>query len=678
MPGSNQLPLLINSGTGGVPEIQTLRLAEEDPRILKRFGPSNLIVDQVPDFINRDHATFRSFVEAYYEWMEWNQNAFGMVDGYMDYMDIDKSFDEFVSDFRAMYLTNFPMQLAYDTEGNIVSEANFLKNARKFYGAKGTEKSFRFLFRLIYNVSSNVYYPGKDILKASDGAWVELISLKTTSSGGTGNLSLGGNRIYQVNPINGQVGAYAIITDVVQYSKEQYFDITEFFIKNKFGTFEPNREVLIDLPDGTRRSETLYPVISECRILDGGLGYSLTDVIRITTPANGIGVDLSVDTIKDTGKITGIRINDSGIGYDVAPTATVTSNSGNGLARLEVVIGGVSNYPGYYRNNNGKLSSNKRLYDANYYQDFSYSLQSEISLSYYKELYKKLVHPAGFKMFGDILIARDIIDSLPFHSQMQKYELPYIGHYTPYRIGTTADLYTKYLNGFNPRGDTFSSIQNYGDTGGKLFVAPVGFTFNAGLTWDNITATGDGGNIIAANVFEFMSINDGGTRGVLLLKQIDFDVLDPGTVDGSVFVEGNPIRMFTGTGAGYTATIQIVRPGTGIVYENTGATHDTQGLPLGASGSYEGYIEARGFSYAYWRIYHHPNTRNVFGLTAALDTTGTGSGASFASVVLNPFFRMPIGYHFHSDPDGGPYEGTTGDDNQYGLIESTDLTSPNF
>lgn len=677
MPGSNQLPLLINSGATAAPVVATLKLAEEDPRILKRFGPSNLIVDQVPDFVNRDHATFRSFVEAYYEWMEWNQNAFGMVDGYVDYIDIDRSFGEFIADFREMYLINFPVQLATDSDGNIVSEANFLKNARKFYGAKGTEKAFRFLFRLIYNVSSDVYYPGKDILKASDGVWVERISLKTSSNGGTANFDLVGNRIYQINEFNGTVTSYGIISDVVQYKKDVY-DVTEFFIKNKFGTFRPNESVFIDLPNGIRRQETLYPVISECIILDGGLGYSKSDVVVASSPSNGSGVGISIDTVSNTGKITGFSINDSGIGYTVAPTLSVTSNTGNGNARVLAVIGGVSNYPGYYKNNNGKLSSNKRLYDANYYQDFSYSLQSEISSSRYKELYKKLIHPAGFKMFGDILIARDIVGSLPFHSEMQRYELPYIGHYTPYRIGTTADLYTKYINGFNPRGDTFSSIQNYGDTGGKLFVVPVGFTFTESITWATVTATGASDNQIGANVFEFMKINDGGTRGVLLLKEIDFDLLDFGGVLGDGFVEGNPIRMFTGTGAGYTASIQIVRPGTGIVYENTGATHDTQGLPLGASGSYEGYIEAKGFSYAYWRIYHHPNTRNVFGLTAALDTTGTGSGASFASVVLNPFFRMPIGYHFHSNPDGGPYEGTTGDDNQYGLIESTDLISPNF
>ena len=145
-----QIPILFD-GTGGSPEIQTLRLSEEAPRFLKRFGPSNLIVDQVPDFINRDHETFRRFIEVYYEWLEQYQNAYGIIDLFPDETDIDKSIGVFLSEFRQMYLDGFPSQLAFDSSGNVVSEANFLKNARSFYGAKGTEKSFGFLFRLIYS-----------------------------------------------------------------------------------------------------------------------------------------------------------------------------------------------------------------------------------------------------------------------------------------------------------------------------------------------------------------------------------------------------------------------------------------------------------------------------------------------------------------------------------------------
>jgi hypothetical protein len=134
--------------------------------------------------------------------------------------------------------------------------------------------------------------------------------------------------------------------------------------------------------------------------------------------------------------------------------------------------------------------------------------------------------------------------------------------------------------------------------------------------------------------------------------------------------------MYSQSG-GFTATIDRVRYGVGIVPESGGTTHDTQGLPLGASGSVEGYIEAKGLSYSYWKVYHHPNTRGIKGLTGVWNGK-TGAGASFGSVALNPFFRMPIGNHFHSNPSGTSYVGTTGPANEYGLIESTTLVSPNF
>jgi hypothetical protein len=39
-------------------------------------GISNLVNSQFPAFISQDHPTFVSFIEAYYEWMEEEGNAF--------------------------------------------------------------------------------------------------------------------------------------------------------------------------------------------------------------------------------------------------------------------------------------------------------------------------------------------------------------------------------------------------------------------------------------------------------------------------------------------------------------------------------------------------------------------------------------------------------------------------
>ena len=666
---SVQLPLLFSGGSAAA-EAQTLALAEESPRFIKRFGPSNLIADQVPDFINRDHQTFRRFVEVYYEWLEQYQNAFGIIDAFSELADIDQTIGLFFADFREMYLKDFPYQLATDSDGHVISESNFLRNARQFYGSKGSEKAFRFLFRLIYNVVSEVSYPGKNILRCSDGKWVERSSLKTTSLGGTANYQIEGNQIYQVDPLTGEVTAAAFASQVIQYSK-QYYSITEIFIRDQFGEFKSDLPIKCDLSSGTLQ-ETVYPVLASIQVVDGGLGYQKHDTVTITTDEEGIGASGTITEVSDTGKVLEIGILDSGVAYTKNAVISVTSNTGNGLAAFKPVIGAVTRYAGFYAGNDGKLSSNKMIFDADYYQEFSYVLRSEIHIEKFKELFKKLVHPAGFKMFGEILLKRDLIDSLPFHSEMQRYEHAYIGHYTPYRMGTTADLYSVYPSGFNPRGNTYSTYQNYGQTGGKLFIKPVGFTFLPSTTWTTISATGASGNGITASVFEFRSLNSGGTYGVLLLKGISFN----GSGLTSRFVEGSTFRMFAGA-VGYTATIDRVRYGVGIVPEVGGYTHDAQGKPLGSSLGVEGYIEAQGFSYSYWRVHHHPNIWGIVGLTDVWSGT-TGLGASFGAMAMKPFFKMPVGYHFHSDPYGTSYVGTTGSGNEYGLIESSQLTSPNF
>ena len=521
-------------------------------------------------------------------------------------------------------------------------------------------------------MASEIRYPDEDILKCFHGKWIERKSIKTTSNGGTANFQMAGQQVFQIDEVSGDISARAISTDVVQYT-QQYYNVTEIFLKDIFGTFVADKPVYCDV--GTvRLEETIQPVITEMRIVSAGSGYHKSDVVKLITTSDGIGAAFSIDLLSKDNGILGIRTIDSGIDYSGNFDVTVISNSGSG-AVIVPVVGAVTNYTGYYANNDGKLSSNKRLFDADYYQDFSYALRSEISFIRYKEMFKKLVHPAGFKMFGEVLIKRNLIDSLPFHSEMQRYEIPYIGHYTPYRMGTTADLYNKYINGFNPRGDTYSSYQAYGRTGGKLFITPVGFTFNDGVTWVGAASTGSGGNIISANIFSLERL--GQTLAVVLLKEIDFDILSAG-FGGTGFSEGVTLTITDSTATPFNTTIQRIRNGVGIVYETTaGQTHDPQGLPLGASGSYEGYIEAQGFSYAYWKIYHHPNTRGIKGLTGVWDG-GTGLGSSFGAVALNPFFRMPIGYHFHSNPTGTSYVGTTGSNNEYGLIESTTLTSPNF
>ena len=68
---------------------------------------------------------------------------------------------------------------------------------------------------------------------------------------------------------------------------------------------------------------------------------------------------------------------------------------------------------GKYLNNEGFLSDNQKIQDSEFYQKFSYVIKAGRNISQWKDTYNKLVHPAGFKYFGEILIVikavRDVL-----------------------------------------------------------------------------------------------------------------------------------------------------------------------------------------------------------------------------------------------------------------------------
>ena len=60
---------------------------------------------------------------------------------------------------------------------------------------------------------------------------------------------------------------------------------------------------------------------------------------------------------------------------------------------------------GKYTSDYGQLSdANQRLHDSNYYQDFSYLIKSKTPMSTWRSLIKETTHPAGFKLFGEVLV----------------------------------------------------------------------------------------------------------------------------------------------------------------------------------------------------------------------------------------------------------------------------------
>jgi hypothetical protein len=124
---------------------------------------SSVVARQLPEFIREDHSKFVSFLEAYYEFLQSQQIDFNTV------KDIDLTLDSF--------LIQFKKELAYNLPYIVEDERFFLQRIKDQYLSKGSEASFKLLFKLLFNKDVQISYPGKQMLRASDGRWNQEVSI---------------------------------------------------------------------------------------------------------------------------------------------------------------------------------------------------------------------------------------------------------------------------------------------------------------------------------------------------------------------------------------------------------------------------------------------------------------------------------------------------------------------
>lgn len=125
---------------------------------------STIVAQQFPEFVREDYPKFIAFVEAYYEFL----NQYYKDDLY-ELRDIDTTLDEFLQLFRKELSINVPYTK--------VNERFMLSHIKEQYLSKGSEASFKLLFRLLFNKEVEIAYPSKQILRASDGKWTQEVSI---------------------------------------------------------------------------------------------------------------------------------------------------------------------------------------------------------------------------------------------------------------------------------------------------------------------------------------------------------------------------------------------------------------------------------------------------------------------------------------------------------------------
>ena len=121
-----------------------------------------------------------------------------------------------------------------------------------------------------------------------------------------------------------------------------------------------------------------------------------------TTLTIGTNANIEANVQTSNNVVTKMAVHDSGFGYQDQEVVTMTKEGSSFSVTAIVGLGKQGVGAGYYASTKGFLDDDKKLQDNDYYQEYSYEVQTKIPLDKYVEVLKQVTHVAGTKTFGSV------------------------------------------------------------------------------------------------------------------------------------------------------------------------------------------------------------------------------------------------------------------------------------
>jgi len=421
---------------------------------------SKLISSQLPEFIRTDNTTFVAFLEYYYKFLEQDQGALELVQNSRQYSDIDQTADSFVNYF----ITNYAKDLPYSLQ---VNKSLLIKRVKDLYAAKGSSLSIETLFKVLYDTAATTRHPYDFVLRPSDGKWSLRASIRVLKTYGSTadikdrfltftknninytvevvrvkDLSTNLYEIFYKSKINvpftiNEEVAVSNSTDVIFTGIVKPTTVGWSIIKPGAG-FRAGQIFNVSVSgavDTLVRITKVSPSgsIEALKILN--YGYNFTDDITVTL-TNSLGVAAQALSFSTTGggfeetfemvkyvsgsspdryfdtdyvldsTFTGFLLAQGSVESQALTSVTVVGAEDPNNAIISFNTGAIARYPGEYTSTQGFVSEpDIRLQDGDLYQPFAYQIESELDISVFYDIVKKLVHQAGTNMFVNRVIS---------------------------------------------------------------------------------------------------------------------------------------------------------------------------------------------------------------------------------------------------------------------------------
>jgi plastocyanin len=279
---------------------------------------STLVEQQFPQFARDDGPNLVAFVKAYYEWTEQANNAIEVSKNLINYQDIDNTYDKYLEYFHREIIDNIPRSTLADRK-------KLAKHAKDMHRARGSELSYRLLFRLLYNEEIDFYYPGEDMLRVSDGRWLIEKSVRI------GSPRVGVTTEFDNQNIKGLTSGATAKVDKIIGSISGGSLVDELYLLDVVGAFQDNEKIALVSNNSIYATVVaLSGPLQGVDILEGGAFHRVDDVVTFTSPS-GSGAEGAITATNDQSAVQW-SIADGGSGYRTDATITITDNGGSETA----------------------------------------------------------------------------------------------------------------------------------------------------------------------------------------------------------------------------------------------------------------------------------------------------------------------------------------------------------
>lgn len=433
------------------------------------YNNISYVIDRyIPQYIKDNYPLYYDFIETYYEYLQQNDYvAYNMVKSLQDWNDVDTTLDDFIEYFKNEYI-NLPIEEdwglyikhykeIYASKGSSKSLEFFIKlltglNVDVYYPNRYLMKSSDGIYRS-YTI---IFSERVDNINYNDYISTKVKGRITNASGIIEKIEIYDNYVKLfLSSCKGQFSNEPIIfNNGIEFETNLINTISSINIDKIGNNYSLNDIISIDnYPLVKFKINSIYSGgLDKINITNGGTGYAIGDTLHFecdeveeyyslpivkVTDIDESGSILNVDILNDgygllsIPKLTYIETSaGTGAQFELyskyagglksislvntveniieTPNLIIQTNNGTG-AQLSLNIGYQYQEVPYYYKAGSFLSDIFKLQDSYYWQEYSYVLNVTGNvLEKYKNVFKTLLHPAGYIFFTNTELANYI------------------------------------------------------------------------------------------------------------------------------------------------------------------------------------------------------------------------------------------------------------------------------